>query len=108
MKTSRLSPSVRTLQKISVTRGMAREITILGPTANTTRLRNGPTESNVPKDEDTKFIGVYRSEEDAIAAIERLKDKPGFAQTSDGFVYERYELNADHWIDGFKEVDALS
>jgi homoserine kinase type II len=59
-------------------------------------------------DEDTKFIGVYRSEEDAIAAIERLKDKPGFAQTSDGFVYERYELNADHWIDGFKEVDALS
>ena len=57
--------------------------------------------------EDEKLIGVYRSEEDAIAAIERLKDKPGFAQTVSGFLYERYELNVDHWTEGFVEVDKL-
>jgi hypothetical protein len=55
-------------------------------------------------DEDSKLIGVYRSKEDAIAAIERLRGKPGFNQTVSGFQYETYKLNVDHWIDGFKEV----
>ena len=59
-------------------------------------------------EEDSKFIGAYRSEDDALAAIERLRDKPGFAQTVEGFFYERYKLNEDHWTEGFKEVDALS
>jgi hypothetical protein len=58
-------------------------------------------------EEDSTFIGVYRTEDDARSAIERLKDKPGFAETVDGFSYERYELNVDHWTEGFKIVDAL-
>jgi hypothetical protein len=56
-------------------------------------------------DEHHVLIGAYRSEEDAKAAIERLKTKRGFAETPDGFFYERYELNRDHWIDGFVMVD---
>jgi hypothetical protein len=56
-------------------------------------------------EEDSKLIGVYASEPDAIAAIDRLKGKPGFAQTADGFQYERYLLNSDHWTEGFKLVD---
>ncbi len=33
-----------------------------------------------------KLVGVYRSEKDAKAAIERLKNKPGFKEKQDGFV----------------------
>jgi homoserine kinase type II len=59
---------------------------------------------DVGGNEDEKLIGVYGSEEDAIAAIERLKTKPGFAQTTEGFLYEKYELNVDHWTEGFTEA----
>ena len=52
--------------------------------------------------EDELLIGVYRSTEDAHAAIERLKTKPGFADTPDGFHTARYELNVDHWTEGFR------
>lgn len=52
-------------------------------------------------EEDEKLIGVYRTEEDAKAAIARLIDKPGFIDTQDGFQYHKYELNRDHWTDGF-------
>ncbi len=55
--------------------------------------------------DDQKLIGVYRSKDDAVGAIERLKRKPGFAQTPSGFVYDEYQLNVDHWTEGFKEVD---
>ena len=62
----------------------------------------------VDGEEDSKLIGVYRTERDAIAAVERLKTKPGFAQTVEGFQYESYGLNVDHWTEGFVEVDKLS
>jgi len=52
-----------------------------------------------------KLLGVYRTERDALDAIERLTSRPGFAKTQEGFVHERYELNRDHWTEGFKEVD---
>jgi homoserine kinase type II len=54
--------------------------------------------------EDAKLIGVYRTEADARAAIERLKNQPGFRHFPDGFQYERYELNKDHWTEGFVTV----
>ena len=50
---------------------------------------------------DEKLIGVYRSEADAKAAIERVRDKPGFAILPDGFQICPYELNRDNWIGGF-------
>ena len=52
--------------------------------------------------EDELFIGAYRSETDAAAAIERLRDKPGFAIAPDRFQICPYELNKDHWTDGFR------
>ena len=52
-------------------------------------------------DEDELFIGAYRTEEDAKAAIERLKNKPGFVSAPDGFQIHRYETNRDHWTEGF-------
>jgi hypothetical protein len=51
------------------------------------------------------LIGVYSSEEQAKSAIHRLRDKPGFAEYPQGFQIAAYELDADHWTDGFKFVD---
>jgi hypothetical protein len=51
--------------------------------------------------DDEKLIGAYRSESDAKAAIERLRDKPGFSDFRDGFQICPYELNRDHWTEGF-------
>jgi hypothetical protein len=47
------------------------------------------------------LIGAYRSEDDAKAAIERLKSKPGFAKYPDGFEYHAYVLGVENWSDGF-------
>jgi hypothetical protein len=51
------------------------------------------------------LIGVYSSEEEATAAIQRLKDQPGFANAPEGFEIHRYKLNRDSWTEGFVVVD---
>jgi hypothetical protein len=51
--------------------------------------------------EDSKLIGVYRTDKDARAAIERLRNQPGFRSFPEGFNIEKYELNKDHWTEGF-------
>jgi len=50
---------------------------------------------------DEKLIGVYRTEEDALAAFERVKAKRGFSDEGGEFECVRYELNRDHWTEGF-------
>jgi homoserine kinase type II len=53
-------------------------------------------------DEDScKTIGIYSSDEEARAAIVRLRDKPGFRDYPEGFSIGPYPLNKDHWVDGF-------
>lgn len=52
-------------------------------------------------EEDAKLIGVYTSESEAAAACDRLRKQPGFSRTPDGFTIEKYELNKDHWPEGF-------
>jgi len=55
--------------------------------------------------EDTELLsGVYGTEQDARAAIERLRDKPGFAEFQEGFEIARYKINEDHWTEGFVTV----
>jgi len=52
--------------------------------------------------EDTELlIGVYETEGDAEAAIRRLKGKAGFVDFPDGFKAVQYEVNKDHWTEGF-------
>ena len=51
--------------------------------------------------DDEKLIGGYRTVADAQEAMERLRNKPGFANFPDGFQICPYELNRDHWTDGF-------
>jgi hypothetical protein len=47
------------------------------------------------------LIGVYSSKEEANAAIERMKDKPGFADFPECFEVCPYPLDRDHWTEGF-------
>jgi hypothetical protein len=54
--------------------------------------------------EDELLIGVYSAEEEAKAAIGRLKDKPGFVLAPGGFQVHRYKLNHDDWTEGFVTV----
>ena len=51
--------------------------------------------------DETKFIGVYSSEQEAKDAIDRLKEQPGFCDMPDDFHIDRYEINKDHWAEGF-------
>jgi len=56
-------------------------------------------------EDDEKLIGVYRTEEDARAAIERLRYKLGFRDHPEGFEYHEYKLNRDGWTEGFISGD---
>ena len=53
---------------------------------------------------DTKMIGVYAAEADALAARERLSAAPGFRDDPEGFSIDAYDLGRDHWSDGFVAV----
>ncbi len=52
-------------------------------------------------DSDDKLIGVYKTHEEAEAAIGRLKDKPGFRDAVDGFEIHDYVLGRDGWTEGY-------
>lgn len=51
--------------------------------------------------DDEKLIGVYRTEQEALAAIERVKEKPGFSDAGGQFECAKYKLGEDHWTEGF-------
>ena len=51
--------------------------------------------------EDVKFIGVYSSKFAAEAAIDRLRLAPGFRDYLEGFSIDAYEIDQDHWVEGF-------
>lgn len=55
-------------------------------------------------EEDVKFIGVYSARENAEAAIRRLSQAPGFSDASDGFHIDEYQLDMDHWCEGYKTL----
>jgi hypothetical protein len=54
--------------------------------------------------EDIKLIGVYSTETEAKSAVVRAKSLPGFSATPQGFHVQTYELDKDHWIEGFVTV----
>ncbi len=50
---------------------------------------------------DEKLIGAYSSQIEAEHAIARLKDKLGFRDPRGEFTIDTYDLNKDHWTEGF-------
>jgi hypothetical protein len=57
--------------------------------------------------EETKFIGVYSTEEEAQKAIERLKEKQGFKNSQEFFSIDEYGINQDHWTEGFSTMTSV-
>jgi hypothetical protein len=53
------------------------------------------------QDDEELLIGVYSSESEARAAIERVRNKRGFAEFQDGLQICPYQLDRDHWTEGF-------
>lgn len=51
--------------------------------------------------DETKFIGVYSSLSSAEEAKQRLRLQPGFKNYPDDFSVDAYELDVDHWKEGF-------
>jgi|KBSMisStaDraftv2_1062788.scaffolds.fasta_scaffold816891_2 hypothetical protein len=51
--------------------------------------------------EDVKLIGVYRTQIDAEAALERARKQPGFAELPDEFEIHAHQLNRDGWTEGY-------
>jgi hypothetical protein len=58
-------------------------------------------------EEDVKLIGVYSSLSSATAAIERLKQQPGFCDMPEGFEISDYQLDVDHWTEGYVTVESI-
>jgi hypothetical protein len=67
-------------------------------------------------EEDFKLIGVYSTRAKALAAIERLREAPGFRDFPElvdpansptgaqGFYVDEFPLDLDHWSEGFETV----
>lgn len=82
---------------ITASLAFAAKATLLGAAVHV--LQHVRTDSQ--HGEDVKLIGVYRSDAEARDAVERLKTLPGFRDCADGFQVDRYELDKDHWVEGF-------
>ena len=54
--------------------------------------------------DDVKFIGVYSTRKKADDAVGQLKLLPGFIDVPEGFHVQQYEVDKDHWTEGFADV----
>jgi hypothetical protein len=52
-------------------------------------------------EENEKLIGVYATEESALAAQSRLLSKPGFSSFPQGFEIAACPVGKDHWEEGY-------
>jgi hypothetical protein len=57
--------------------------------------------------EETKFIGAYSTIEEAEAAVVRLRKQPGFIDRPNDFHINDYEINKDHWTEGYSTVSNI-
>lgn len=55
--------------------------------------------------DNAKLIGIYHSAAKANDAIARLAGLPGFRDHPEGFHADSYELDKDHWTEGFSLSD---
>jgi hypothetical protein len=54
--------------------------------------------------ESVKLIGIYSSAEKAERAIRTLSKQPGFSNSIEGFHIDAYEVDKDHWTEGYVTV----
>jgi hypothetical protein len=53
------------------------------------------------KDGDHKIIGIFSNKKLAVAAKEKLSEKPGFNKFKRGFYVDKYDIDRVYWDDGF-------
>ena len=56
--------------------------------------------------DEMKLIGIYSSVESAEGACQRLRQQPGFDDHPNDFAIDAYELDMDHWTEGFVSDEA--
>lgn len=61
----------------------------------------------IGESEEVKLIGIYSSESNAQAAVDRLTQQPGFRDTPAGFSIDPYEVDQDHWAEGFATMTTI-
>ncbi|MHA7239113.1 DUF7336 domain-containing protein [Arthrobacter sp. TMS1-12-1] len=54
--------------------------------------------------DDTKMLGVYASQEEAQARIDRAQTQPGFEDEPECFFIDAATLGEDLWTDGYVTV----
>lgn len=54
--------------------------------------------------QETKFLGVFSTEQEAQKAIEHYKTLDGFKDYPDDFYVDKYEVDKRHWTEGFIKV----
>jgi hypothetical protein len=59
---------------------------------------------DLEEEEDVKLLGVYSSEQKAEEAKTRSIELPGFRELPEGFHMDCYEVDQDHWTEGFITV----
>ena len=52
-------------------------------------------------EEDIKLIGVFSTRTAAKASIANLRRRPGFRKAPRGFFIDRYEIDREHWAEGY-------
>ena len=57
--------------------------------------------------DEVKFIGTYSTRMEAEQAIKRLSVQPGFRERIEGFHISEYELDKDHWTEGFASMISM-
>ncbi|GAB4060152.1 DUF2283 domain-containing protein [Catellatospora paridis] len=57
--------------------------------------------------DDIKLLGVYSSDQRAQERIEQTRDQPGFVDEPDCFLVTSYQLDEDHWTEGFVTIPHL-
>jgi hypothetical protein len=54
--------------------------------------------------DDLKLLGVYATEEEAEARIQRARNQEGFRDEPDCFMIDEYQLGEDFWTEGFVSI----
>ena len=55
--------------------------------------------------EETKIIGIYSSKEIAEKIVSKYKNLSGFKDHPDCFYIAEYEIDKNHWEEGFVKID---
>jgi hypothetical protein len=58
-------------------------------------------ERRVPPPPGVKLIGVFSTRRAAEAAVERLRERPGFRELPASFTVDEISVDRDHWKEGF-------